>query len=270
MSHVPGVAGHVDAGGVGAGVMGTWWKRRAAGVLLGPVTGAGVGFAVYHASRLSGASLFIVCGGFAGLVAALVVHSANQTVRLTDVKVTVPQFSELSFTVTRDSEQVAWKLFVETVTRISTQRLDMNGGLVREALTSLYSLFASTRDILKQSQPSRLTGTGPTVEQLAIAMLNTELRPFLTRWHPRLRRWEADHDDGETGWPDNDQCRSELAATQQRLQAYVLGFGKLARLPNAQQIVDGTFGSQFARSSVTVPAQTAGIDSAGAGIDSAT
>jgi hypothetical protein len=244
-------------------VIGSWLRRRWVRVLLGLVTGAGVGFAVYQGSQLTGASLFIVCGGFAGLVAALVVHSVNQTVRLTDVKITVPQFSELNFTVTRDSEQVAWKLFVETVTRISTQSLDAGGGFVREALTSLYSLFASTRDILKQSQPSRLTGTDPTVEQLAIAMLNTELRPFLTRWHPRLRAWETEHpDDGGAGWPENDQCRAELVAMQRRLQAYVLGFGKLARLPNAQQIVDGTFGNQFGQPTVAVPAQAAGGDPA--------
>lgn len=56
---------------------------------------------------------------------------------------------------------------------------------LRSALTSHYGLLGFTGDLLKQNLPSRQTGSEPTVEQLAIAMLDTELRPFLTLWLPR-------------------------------------------------------------------------------------
>ncbi|GIF67857.1 hypothetical protein Ais01nite_58920 [Asanoa ishikariensis] len=222
-----------------------WLQTRWARVLLGALGGALGGLGVYLGSQLTGAGLFVVAGGFAGLVAALVVHSLNQTVRLTDVKITVPQFSELNFTVTRESEQVAWKLFVETVTRVATQRLDPGVGHLREALSSIHGVFELTREILKETQPSRRTGSDPTVEHLAIAMLNSELRPFLTRWHPLLAAWEATHD-GDTGWPEAAACRADLAKLQSRMRAYVLGFGRLARVPNAAQIVDGTFDATYA------------------------
>lgn len=42
----------------------------------------------------------------------------------------------------------AWALYIELKTRITTQALNDDQGLLREALNSLYSLFGSTREIL--------------------------------------------------------------------------------------------------------------------------
>jgi hypothetical protein len=112
----------------------------------------------------------------------------------------------------------------------------------------MYSLFAITRDILKESQPSRQVGREPTVEHLAIAMLNVELRPFLSHWHPTLLAWERAHPgEPESAWPQDEQCRAELHALQGRLLEYVLGYGRLAGVANADAIVAGTLGPQFGR-----------------------
>lgn len=218
------------------------WVR----VVVGVTAGAIVGIAVYGASRLSGPWLFVLAGATGGIVAALVIQLYSRSIRLTDITITVPQFSELHFAVTRDSRQVAWKLFVESVTRTATQPLDPQGGLLREALTSIYGLFAVTRDVLKQAQPSPKTGREPTVEHFAIAMLNNELRPFLTRWHPALLQWEKENPGvNDSAWPKSEECRSQLAGMQRRLEVYVLGFGKLAGLPNAREILEGVLGVQF-------------------------
>jgi hypothetical protein len=177
------------------------------------------------------------------------------SIRLTGITVSVPQFGKLQFAVTKDSQHIAWQLFVEAVTRISSQPLGLESGLLREAMTSLYGLFGITRDILKRTQPSQDTGKDPTVEHLAIAMLNVELRPFLSRWHPSLRSWEISHPaDGEATWAENAECRADLAIIQKRLVEYVLGFGRLAGVPNTDQIVKGTLGPDFVRgTSVTSP-----------------
>jgi hypothetical protein len=220
-----------------------WLSNRWTRVALGLFVGAVVGFAVYGAGRLTGPGLFILAGAAGGGSAAVVMQFYGRSVRLTDISITVPQFSELHFAVTRDSQQVAWKLFVESVTRISTQPLNENIGLLREALTSLYGLFGITRDVLKQAQPSTRAGRDPTVEHLAIAMLNNELRPFLSRWHPALREWETAHpDQPEAMWPHAAECRAELASMQRHLEEYVLGFGRLAGVPNSQEILQGVLG----------------------------
>ncbi len=221
------------------------WIRVLAGLLVG----ATVGFTVYAAGQLKGPALFTLAGAAGGVTAALVTQLYIGNVRLTDITLNVPQFSELHFAVTRGSQQVAWKLFVEAVTRISTQSLAPGDGLIREALTSLYGLFAITREILKETYPSTKTGADPTVEHLAIAMLNNELRPFLSHWHPILLRWESENPDkSEDGWPYIEECRAELVQMQSRLQDYVLGFGRLAGLPNASEIHDGILGTTPSRS----------------------
>ena len=112
--------------------------------------------------------------------------------------------SELKFVVNNDARLVAWRLYIETVTRVSTQPLADQEGFIREALTSLYGLFVTTRDALKASRPSAPVPGGQTVEHLAVTMLNHEFRPFLSKWHPRLREFERTHPDSqESAWPEN-------------------------------------------------------------------
>jgi hypothetical protein len=53
----------------------------------------------------------------------------------------------------REQQNAAWEMYVELVTRIAIQPLSEDRGLLREALTSLYSLFPKTRRILKQHRP---------------------------------------------------------------------------------------------------------------------
>ena len=66
-------------------------------------------------------------------------------------------------------------------------------------------------------------------------MLNRELRPFLSKWHPRLREYEKAHPDApESGWPGNDDCRAELRVVQIHLVEFALGFARLAGVRNAR------------------------------------
>jgi hypothetical protein len=46
--------------------------------------------------------------------------------------------------------RAAWELYVELVTRIAVVPLAGTEGLLREALSSLYALFAITREVLRR------------------------------------------------------------------------------------------------------------------------
>lgn len=121
------------------------------------------------------------------------------------------------------------------VARVAMQSPVSQDGFIREALTSLYGLFAATRDILSASRPSLPVSGDPTVEFLAITMLNRELRPFLSKWHPWLREYEKAHPDApESGWPGNDACRAELRVVQIHLVEFTLGFARLPGVRNAR------------------------------------
>ncbi|MFI6649885.1 hypothetical protein ACIBI8_20000 [Streptomyces sp. NPDC050529] len=183
-------------------------------------------------------SLFAVTGAVVAVVAILASGRYGRAARLTEVKVTIPQLSELTFAVNNDSRQVAWHMFVETVTRVSTQPLVGDEGIVREALTSMYGLFATTRETLKATRPSPAVPSGQTVEYLAITMLNRELRPFLSKWHPRLGEFEQAHPHGsESAWTDNEACRAELQRVQHHIHGYASAFARLAGVREAEAMI---------------------------------
>nr|WSZ95897.1 hypothetical protein OH820_09750 [Streptomyces sp. NBC_00857] len=200
--------------------------------------GALTGLAVFSLTQVTSRILFVVTGGAVGAVTVLAVQWYRRLAQLTEVKVTIPQLSELTFAVNNDSRQVAWRMFVETVTRVSTQPLASDEGVVREALTSMYGLFATTRETLKAARPSAPVPGGQTVEYLAITMLNRELRPFLSHWHPRLREFEQAHLDGpESEWSENGACRAELQRVQRDIHAYAIGFARLAGVREAETLI---------------------------------
>lgn len=213
-------------------------NNRIAQIITAGAIGALVGFVVFIIAQVTGRNLYIILGGIAGAAAVLVLQQFWRTAQLTEVKVTVPQVSELTFVVNNDARQVAWKLYIETVTRVSTQPLADEEGFIRESLTSLYGLFATTRDTLKASRPSVPVSGGQTVEHLAVTMLNHELRPFLSKWHPRLREFEKTHPDAqESAWPDNMSCRGELRRVQAHLATFALGFARLAGVRDAEAAI---------------------------------
>lgn len=222
------------------------WQQTVRGLAYGRsvrlvtsvAAGSLAGLAVFGITCLSGRALFAIVGGVAGALAMLVLRYYRSTARLSEIKVTVPQLSEFTFVVNDDARRVAWHLFVETATRVSTQPLEDGDGIVREALTSLHGLFSTTRETLKASRPSTGTLGGHTVEQLAITMLNHELRPFLSAWHPRLHAYEQAHPGrSESLWPQNADCRAELRLVQQHLGGYARSFARLAGVLDAATVI---------------------------------
>lgn len=212
--------------------------RRVVQIAVAAVIGAIAGFVVFTVAQVTGRNLYIIIGAAAGAAAVFVPRRYWRNVRLTQVTTTVPLLGELTFAINDDDRQVAWKLYVETATRISTQALSDEAGFIREALTSLYGLFATTRDLLKASRPSVPAPGEQTVEYLAVTMLNRQLRPFLSKWHPRLREYEKAHpDDPESDWPENAACRAELRPIQANLLEFALAFARLAGVRDARSAI---------------------------------
>lgn len=203
---------------------------------LGLLAGAVVGAAVYESLHLKGVWPALLTGSFFGLAAGLILAWAAPSrlwtrLELSEAKVVIPHLGEVKFVLDREQQKVAWKLFVEIITRVATQPLAEGQGLAREALDSLHGLFGTTRTLLAGMNPSPL-GEGFTVEQLAVLMLNRELRPFLSEWHPGLKRFEEESAAAKTCgvWDREAELRRELNGLSQRLLAYGRSFGHLAEV----------------------------------------
>ncbi|MCH8823500.1 MAG: hypothetical protein IH984_08345 [Planctomycetes bacterium] len=129
--------------------------------------------------------------------------------------------------------RAAWSLYVELVTRIAVQPIEVDRGLDREALDSLYSLFQSTRDVLKEAGPS-IGAARDSVGGIAITVLNRGLRPLLSKWHSVLTDYESKRPprissiEHERAWPDRDLFRKELEQLRQNLEQYATALAVIA------------------------------------------
>jgi hypothetical protein len=142
---------------------------------------------------------------------------------------------------TDEDQQAAWEMYVELVTRISVIEVKSGEGLLREALSSLHSLFEQTRRILRVYGPSvaRLKPEGElSFGFIAIVIVNYVLRPFLTKWHPLLLDYEEQLMDGvsrvehEKHWEKNQDLRQHLAQVRTLLIEYANLLAQAAGVPS--------------------------------------
>lgn len=160
--------------------------------------------------------------------------SKGDPAKLKKVSVSLP-FGLGSAEWEADSTQrrAAWALYVELETRVAVQELASDAGLVREAMNSLYTLFGTTREVLREAGPD-VGGSHASVGGLAIAVLNQGLRPFLTKWHSRLQVWEAQRPnekslkEHEQAWSEEPMLRQELATLGRELKVYTQALAKVA------------------------------------------
>jgi hypothetical protein len=104
---------------------------------------------------------------------------------------------------------VAWQIYVELRTRISTQPLHFLDGDEETALTSLYNLFQPSRELLEKHGPEAYRAAA-----VVEAMLNKSVRRFTAKWHRKKVAGELIRDDACR------ELRAELRALQNELREY--------------------------------------------------
>lgn len=160
---------------------------------------------------------------------------ANIRLRPDKVTVNIPFLNIVSMELSVDSQakKAAWLLYLELSTRIATQSLEADQGLLREALTSLYKIFETTRQILRDAG-SCIGVEENSVGGIALKILNQGLRPFLSKWHPSLEEWEVQRSESssikahEQKWIHSEQMRTDLALLQVGLKQYVIALSEIA------------------------------------------
>lgn len=104
----------------------------------------------------------------------------------------------------------AWALYVELITRITSQPLGEAEGDEATALESVVKIFALTREVLKQQ--GRFCDS---FAKIAIPVLNQIIRPFTARWHRLSLEHRLDNPEG------CQQFRHELSVLQKQLNIYI-------------------------------------------------
>jgi hypothetical protein len=122
--------------------------------------------------------------------------------------------------------RAAWHLYVEFATRVTSRPLEPAAGSALEALSSLYSLFDTTRQVLREAGPDIASGPD-SLGPLAIRILNEGIRPFILRWHTQIRAV----DPSSSGHLDKELREAfdeELARLQSDLSRYVEALAAIA------------------------------------------
>lgn len=91
-----------------------------------------------------------------------------------------------------EDRQLAYKLWVELSTRKIGLPIDFDHDVIDELYNSWYEFFRLTRDLIKDIPVSKIRHKDTQIiVNLAIDVLNDGLRPHLTRWQARFRKWYA-------------------------------------------------------------------------------
>lgn len=143
---------------------------------------------------------------------------------MTELKITT-SFLEMNWNPQTADQDAAWELYIELLTRITTQSIDDDYGDEESALISIKSIFNLTRDIIKKYKRDCIEFT-----KIAIVVLNQVIRPFTTRWHKISLK----------GFTDEDRIRfrQELKDLQNILNRYTKMLGEMAGVERVNDLVE--------------------------------
>jgi len=143
---------------------------------------------------------------------------------MTSLKIKAP-FLEMEWAPTEPDKNAAWQLYIEFLTRITTQRLFENSGDEKIALDSIHSIFPTTRGIIKENGRECIEFT-----KLAVVILNQKIRPFTSKWH----RISVDRGFSEVA--TNKEFRKELVALQNDLTIYTKMLADMAGVEDLTEL----------------------------------
>lgn len=129
-------------------------------------------------------------------------------------------------------KQIAYQIWVELSTRKIGIPIDLEDDVIYEIYGSWYSFFSVTRDLIKDVPVSKFQRKDTErIIKISIDVLNMGLRPHLTKWQARYRRWyerqleKADNgdlspQDIQRNYPHLDELGKDMLEVNMRLIGY--------------------------------------------------
>jgi hypothetical protein len=137
---------------------------------------------------------------------------------MTSLKIKTP-FLDMEWKPQDEDKAAAWELYIELLTRITTQSLEESHGNEKTALESVYALFPLTRQVIKNNGRGCIEFT-----KIAIIVLNQVIRPFTAKWHKLSTEGVFEH---------SEMCsefRNELKQLQISLKIYIKMLADMAEV----------------------------------------
>lgn len=129
--------------------------------------------------------------------------------------------------------QVAYSIWVELSTRKIGLPIDFEHDVIAEVYDSWYAFFSVTRELVKSVPVNKVRqDSTQKIIKLSVEVLNEGLRPHLTKWQARFRRW-YEHELSKTSGdmvvdPQDIQQKfpkwQELKTDMERVNQYLMNY----------------------------------------------
>lgn len=128
----------------------------------------------------------------------------------------------------RKDQEIAYKLWVELNTRKIGLEIEKDYDVIVEIYNSWYSFFGIARGLLKEIPCEKLE-YNETLVVLTIEVLNIGLRPHLTQWQAKFRKWydiecknneKLSPQEIQKQYPEYDLLLSDLIKTNEKMIYY--------------------------------------------------
>lgn len=166
--------------------------------------------------------------GVSYLVKKIIFYSRKRSINVQEVKLGI---GSNSITINYDNRDraIAYKLWVELNTRQIGLEIDQENDVIADVYNSWYEYFRVARELIKDVPIEKVEYASELIE-LATKVLNSGLRPHLTKWQARYRKWyesavkESDAklspQDIQKQYPYYDELISDLIETNKKMIAY--------------------------------------------------
>jgi hypothetical protein len=146
---------------------------------------------------------------------------------------------KVTFKPNNVDRQVGYAIWVELSTRKIGLDIDLEHDVVSEIYDSWYNFFAVTRELIKTVPITRVNDQSTKkIVELSINVLNEGLRPHLTQWQARFRRWyeyqlgkdvecAESPQDIQKRFPLYSDLEKDMLSVNRRLKAYRESMRKL-------------------------------------------
>lgn len=173
---------------------------------------------------------------FVVLVAILVIRLVLSRVGIADYEIDEAELGigdqKIKLRPNVVDKQIAYKIWVELSTRKIGLPIELDNDVISEVYDSWFSFFSVTRELIKDVPVSKFQRKETEmIIRLSIDVLNYGLRPHLTQWQARYRRW-YEHELGVSGnhdiepqalqkkYPRYEELSADLLAVNKRLIGY--------------------------------------------------
>jgi len=138
---------------------------------------------------------------------------------------------KISFKPNLRDQEIAYKIWVELSTRKIGLPIDLEHDVISEIYDSWHNFFSITRELIKDIPVNKVKNKSTRqIITLSITLLNKGLRPHLTTWQARFRRWydhqladakdDVDPQSIQAKYPKFKELKEDMETVNKRLIMY--------------------------------------------------